>query len=168
LLAILSLVLSGCEKKKDEAPEAPKATEPAAAPAEAAKPAVAEGDVAEAAKAATEAAKAMGAGDAPEVMKKMAEHMKGINTAIKENMADCKKAAAEADKYIKANQADFEAFQKYADGVPDAEKAKMALQFQALIAPLMQDYMATQMQFAQKCANEAKALAEMMKKMKTK
>jgi len=181
LIAILIVLvaLAGCDKKQEQT-EAAKATETAAAAAEtAAKTAEAAAATAEAAaetaeaateaaNAATAAAAAMGAGEAPEVMKKMAEHIKGITAAIKDNMADCKKAAEAADKYVTDNKADFDAFKKYADSIPDAEKAKMALQFQALVTPLIQEYVAVQMQFAQKCANEAKALAEIMKKMKTK
>ena len=175
LLVCFGLIITGCQKDKQEQPEASKAEESAMKTADETKPAEAEAtagpsatEMAEAAKAAAGVAKAMGAGEAPEVMKKMAEHIKGITKAVKDNMSDCKKAAEAADAYVKANQADVDEFNKHFEKAPEAEKVKLAMQFQALITPVIQEFVTVQIQFTQKCAAEAKVLAKLMKKIQTK
>ena len=176
-LVAMSLVLVGCNKKTtDETKPEEKAT---TAKADTAKPAddAAKKDDAKAdevkkvvADAAKVAAAAGNAADAPEYMKKIVEHMKAMNKITKDNLADCKKVAEEVSKYVKGHEAEFKELQKQAEDAkktmtPD-DKKKMGPAVMALIGPVMQDMMSTQMQFQKKCPKEATALNDAMKELK--
>lgn len=178
VLVAMSLVLVGCNKKAtDEAKPDEKAATTAKADTakptdDAAKKADAKADevkkaVADAAKVAAAAGNAK---DAPEYMVKMVDHMKAMNKITKDNLADCKKVAEEVSKYVKGHEAEFKELQKQAEAAkktmtPD-DKKKMGPAVMALIGPVMQDMMSTQMQFQKKCPKEATALNDAMKELK--
>ncbi len=172
-----SLVLAGCNKKaSDEKKQDEKAA--TTAKADTAKPAddatkKADAKADEAKKAVADAVKAATAGnakDAPEYMVKMVDHMKAMNKITKDNLADCKKVAEEVTKYVKAHEGEFKELQKQAEEAkktmtPEDQK-KMGPAVMALIGPVMQDMMSTQMQFQKKCPKEATALNTAMKELK--
>ncbi len=175
----MSLTLVGCKKK---ATDENKPDEKAATTAKADTTAKPANDVAkkadakadEAAKAVADAAKAAAvagkASDAPEYMVKMVDHMKAMNKITKDNLADCQKVADEVTKYVKAHKAEFKELQKKAEDAkktmtPD-DKKKMGPAIMALIGPVMQDMMSTQMKFQKKCPKEATALNNAMKEIK--
>jgi hypothetical protein len=161
VIAIATLALGvgllGCEKKGEEgkAEEKKAATDTAAKKkADEAKPDTADTKAAE--KKMDEAAKELGeamakgggnADDAPEYMKEMVGH-------LKENEAKLQELSKQAEEHKKS--------------MSPEEKQKMAQSAMALIGPLMQDMMKTQMQFAKKCPNEATALQTAMQSMKMK
>lgn len=160
VLVVESLLWSGC---KQEAEETAKPAETAAPSAEVKTPE-------EAVKAGEEAAKVMAAAtegvdtaDAPEYLKKIAQHMKGISNVLKENMGDCAKAVTALSKYLEDNQADIDAMNKAAreaqDKLSDMEKMKIAQQAAALMGPVMQEYGGVQAAFAQKCPKELANIA---------
>jgi hypothetical protein len=122
-------------------------------------------DPKEMARLAREEAEAMGAGEAPEELKKLVGHIQGLTAAVRENLPDCKKAAAAANEVVESAKADFDGWSAFMKKLPDSEKVKMGLHFQALAAPILQEYVQVQRQFVHKCAAEAKALAEIMKKL---
>ncbi len=186
VIAIATLALGvgllGCEKKGEEgkAEDSKAATDTAAKKtADEAKPETVDMKAAdkkmdEAAKE-LEGAMAKGGGnadDAPEYMKEMVGHLKEINTLTKDNMDDCEKAGELLQAYVKDNEAKLQELSKQADAdkkdMSPEEKQKMAQSAMALIGPLMQDMMKTQMQFAKKCPNEATALQNAMQSMKMK
>jgi hypothetical protein len=164
VLVALSLAWSGCKKGSEEAAE--PAGE-AAAPDEAKAPE----DVA---KAAEESAKVLAAAtqgvdtaDAPEYLKKIVHHMKGISGVLKDNQDDCAKAVAALNQYLKDNRADIDAMNQAAreaqDKLSDMEKMKIAQQAAALMGPVMQEYAGVQAAFAQKCPKELTNIADALR-----
>jgi hypothetical protein len=180
VVATTGLILSGCNKKADEKPA--DTTQPAAQPTAAAQPAeapaAAQGakpeDSAkmgmEMAKAMAEAGKNVDTSDAPEYMKKMVDHLKAINTLMKDNMDDCQKAVGAVTKYVEENKGALDMIKKETESaqanMSDQEKMKMAQQIMALMGPMLQEMTQVQVQFSQKCATEAQNLAKAMQALK--
>jgi predicted phage tail protein len=160
VLIAVSLTSSGC---KQEAEETSKPAEVAAASAEVKTPedAVKAGE--EAAKIMAAATEGVDTADAPEYLKKIAQHMKGISKVLKDNMDDCAKGVAALNKYLEDNRADIDAMSKTAreaqDKMSDMDKMKIAQQAAALMGPVMQEYGGVQAAFAQKCPKELANIA---------
>jgi hypothetical protein len=154
---------SGCKKESEEATEPAAAAEEAAVPEEVKTPEEAVEAGEEAAKALAAATEGVDTADAPEYLKKIARHMKGISQVLKDNQDDCAKAVAALNQYLKENQADIDAMNQAAreaqDKLSDAEKMKIAQQAAALMAPVMQEYAGVQAAFAQKCPKELSKIA---------
>ena len=176
VIAIATLALGvgllGCEKKDEERKAEDKK-------ADEAKPETVDMKAAEKKmdEASEELGEAMAKGggnaeDAPEYMKAMVGHLEKINEITKDNMDDCKKAGELLQAYVKDNEAKLQELSEQAEehkkSMSPEEKQKMAQSAMALIGPLMQDMMKTQMQFAKKCPNEATALQTAMQSMKMK
>ena len=171
-LLIVGFVLVGCDKKPADAAK-PADTTAKAEPAKVDDAAKAADDVAKAADKAADVLAAAGAGnadDAPEYLKKMIDHMKKINQLTKDNLTDCAKVTAEVKKYVADNEAALAELKKEAEEsqkkMSDEQKAKMAGSVMALIGPVMQEMMTTQMEFSKKCPEESVALNEAMKNLK--
>ncbi len=185
VIAIATLALGvgllGCEKKDEErkAEDKKAAMDTAAKKADEAKPETVDMKAAEKKmdEASEELGEAMAKGggnaeDAPEYMKAMVGHLEKINEITKDNMDDCKKAGELLQAYVKDNEAKLQELSEQAEehkkSMSPEEKQKMAQSAMALIGPLMQDMMKTQMQFAKKCPDEATALQTAMQSMKMK
>jgi len=166
VLIAVSLVWSGC---KQEAEETTKPAEAAAPSAEVKTPedAVKAGE--EAAKVMAAATKGVDTADAPEYLKKIAQHMKGISKVLKENIDDCAKGVVALNKYLEDNRADIDAMSKTAreaqDKMSDMDKMKIAQQAAALMGPVMQEFGGVQAAFAQKCPKELADIATAMRKL---
>lgn len=163
-LVAVSLAWSGCSKESEEV----------AKPAEAAAPSAEVKTPEEAVKAGEEAAKVMAAAtegvdtaDAPEYLKKIAQHMKGISKVLKDNMDDCAKCVVALGKYMEDNRADIDAMNKAAreaqDKMSDMDKMKIAQQAAALMGPVMQEFGGVQAAFAQKCPKELANIAGVLR-----
>ena len=168
LLLTIGLVVVGCNKKE--------------APLEAAKPQdlaktesvptsstpSTEQQALNAAKAMAEASKNVDTKDAPDYLKKMVVHITSLNKLTKENLADCGKAESQITKYVETNKAELETMAKAADEAKkkasEQDKMKWVQQAMALMSPIMADTMKLQMEFTQKCPQQAKSINEVMSK----
>lgn len=181
----VALLLGGCSKQADQ----PAGSGPAAAPArqpeeqassadEAEVPAGKEAGQAEAAaetaEAAARAARVMGTGadEAPACMKKLFVHIKEITRLTRENLDDCVKAAEVVRAYVDKHQEEMDALSRQAreaaEKMSDAEKIKYGMQVQALFASEMKEILQVQMQFAQKCSEQAKVIGGALSKLEMK
>jgi hypothetical protein len=169
LLLIIGLALTGC-KKKEPPPEAAKPQEMART--EPTQPAAgapsAEQQAQNAAKAMAEASKNVDTSDAPEYLKKMVVHITALNKLTRENMTDCGKAESQITKYVEGNKGELETMAKAADEAKkkasEQDKMKWVQQAMALMSPIMSDTMKIQMEFTQKCPQQAKNINEVMSK----
>lgn len=175
-VAALGLVLSACDKKTDAPKDEPaKKEQPAktdvkadVAKADAKDPA----KTVDLAKAMAKAGEGVDTSNAPEFMKATVKHMKAINDLTKSNMPDCKKVVAAVEKYMAENKTALETLGKDAEAAKKTMKpedqAKMGQQMMALMAPILQESMKVNMDFATKCQAEAKQLSETMKALRMK
>ncbi len=170
VLVAFSLAWSGCKKESEEAVEpagAAEVAEEAAAPTDVKTPEEAVEAGEKAAKVLAAVSEGVDTADAPEYLKKIARHMKGISQVLKDNQDDCAKAVVALNQYLKDNQADIDAMNQAAreaqDKLSDAEKMKIAQQAAALMAPVMQEYTGVQAAFAQKCPKELSKIAGALK-----
>jgi predicted outer membrane protein len=170
VIASLSL-LAACDKKTEPAPADTKAAVAEPAKAEPVKVDPAQPspkDMEAAAKAMADMGKGVDTSDAPEYAVKMIEHLKKINTVIKDNINDCDKTLEVLTKYMDENKADLEALKKAGDDaqakMTPEEQQKLGSQMMALMGPIMQDMIGVQMQFQQKCQAQAAKLGELMQK----
>ncbi len=168
LVAMIGLAAPGCKKKEAEQ-QAAKPQEPpkaeAATPAGAQTP---EQQAQNAAKAMAEASKNVDTSDAPDYLKKMVVHITALNKLTRENMADCPKAESQITKYVEGNKVELETMAKAADEAKkkasEQDKMKWVQQAMALMSPIMADTMKIQMEFTQKCPQQAKNINEVMSK----
>jgi len=169
LLLIIGLVAAGCKKKEAplEAvnPQEPAKTEPA--PAALGTPS-AEQQALNAAKAMADASKNVNTSDAPDYLKKMVVHITSLNKLTRENLTDCGKAESQISKYVETNKGELETMAKAADEAKkkasEPDKMKWVQQAMALMSPIMADTMKIQMEFTQKCPQQAKNINEVMSK----
>ena len=176
-IAALGLVLSACDKKTDAPKDEPaKKEQPAKTEvkADAVKAADAKdpAKTVDLAKVMAKAGEGVDTSKAPEFMKATVKHMKAINDLTKSNMPDCKKVVAAVEKYMAANKTALETLGKDAEAAKEnmkpEDQAKMGQQMMALMAPILQESMKVNMDFATKCQAEAKQLSEAMKALRMK
>jgi hypothetical protein len=162
-----SLAWSGCKPGAEETAKPDEEAAPATPAAGVTTPEEAVKMGEEAAKVMAAATEGVDTADAPEYLKKIAQHMKGISAVLKENMDDCAKGVAALNKYMEDNRADIDAMNKAAreaqDKLSDMEKMKIAQQVAALMGPVMQEYGGVQAAFAQKCPKELSNIAGVLR-----
>jgi hypothetical protein len=105
--------------------------------------------------------------DAPEFLKKMAEHIQSIHKQLQENMADCSKAKDAVKKYLEENKTEFEKLKisaKDLEKMSAKEKEKINKQAMAIMAPVVKETAKIRFEFAKKCPDEAKEVSDFLNK----
>ncbi len=106
--------------------------------------------------------------EVPQYVTDTVEHIKEINKLVKENIEDCSKAVEQIRGYLDKNQEHIINFQNAAmeaqAGMSPEQQSKLTKQMTRLMTPLMQETAKVQMEFTQKCQDEAKQISELMNK----